>query len=201
MSITTQECGAVILAGGGSRRMGQNKALLMLNGQTMLERTLSQLSAFDEILLSANDPSLSDKLRLPCIPDTFEDHGPLSGLHAALSATRKEALFCVPCDLPYFTAELAQSLLDHMPPDIDAFICRDSSGKLHPLCGIFHRRILPILEQALLENRCRVLDLLEQITWSCAPLSLPDNIFLNMNSPDEYRAVTEALQAQRFKDL
>jgi len=194
MSITTETCGAVILAGGSSRRMGSSKALLTIGGQTMLERTLSQLSDFDEILLSANDPALAQSVNIPCIPDRFEDRGPLSGLHAALSATKKDALFCVPCDLPYFTADLAHELMTLMPPDVDAIICKDSTGKLHPLCGIFRKGILPHLEEALSLNRCRVLDLLDRISWSGTPLSLPDNVFLNMNSPDEYRAVTNALR-------
>lgn len=60
-----KDFGAVILAGGQSRRMGRCKALLTVDGQTLLARTAQQLTAFSELLLSANDPALA---RAGCRP-------------------------------------------------------------------------------------------------------------------------------------
>ena len=54
--------GAVILAGGRSRRMGQCKAELVLGGETLLARTVRQLADFSELWLSANDPKLAEGL-------------------------------------------------------------------------------------------------------------------------------------------
>ena len=62
MSITKEKCGAVLLAGGKSRRMGQCKALLEVEGETLLQRTVRMLAAFEELWLSTNDPALSEGL-------------------------------------------------------------------------------------------------------------------------------------------
>ncbi len=182
-------CGAVILAGGRSRRMGTCKALLRLEGGTMLERAAGQLTAlFDEVLLSANDPALGLGLNLRVVPDIWRECGPLGGLHAALAATGKDALFCNPCDLPRFTAELPLLLLERMNPEADAIVCRDGGGRLHPLCGIYRRRVLPALEARLQGGERRVTALIEGL--SCQILEteglLSDGVFENMNTPESY---------------
>lgn len=191
MSLALSHCGAVLLAGGRSRRMGVCKAGLILDGQTMLERTLLQLSGFEKVLLSANDPSLACGLPVTTVPDRFPGCGPLGGLHAALSRTEKQALFCVPCDLPYFTKALPRLLLEAMPDDVQALLCRDSTGRLHPLCGLYRKTCLPHLTAQLEAGRYRVLDALDGLSWQCFDTAglLPDTVFLNMNTPGDYRAV------------
>ena len=62
MPLTKDCCTPVILAGGASRRMGTCKALLKINGETMLSRILRQLSEFDRVLLSTGDPTLGEGL-------------------------------------------------------------------------------------------------------------------------------------------
>lgn len=192
MSLALSQCGAVLLAGGHSRRMGVCKARLVLDGQTMLERTLAQLRAFSEVFLSANDPALARGLAVTTVPDVFPDCGPLAGLHAALSRTTKQALFCVPCDLPYFTAALPRLLLEAMPDDAQALLCRDSTGRIHPLCGIYRKTCLPHFEAQLHAGNRRVLAALDTLTWHCFDTAahLPDTVFLNMNTPVDYRGVT-----------
>lgn len=192
MSLALSQCGAVLLAGGRSRRMGVCKARLVLDGQTMLERTLAQLTGFSEVLLSANDPDLARGLAVTTVPDCFPDCGPLAGLHAALSRTKHQALFCVPCDLPYFTEALPRLLLEAMPDDAQALLCRDSTGRIHPLCGIYRKTCLPHFAAQLTAGNHRVLTALDTLTWHCFDTAphLPDTVFLNMNTPGEYRKVT-----------
>lgn len=189
MGISADHCGAVILAGGRSRRMGCCKATLKINGKTMLERLSESLRSFDEQILSANDPSLAEGLPVRLVPDRYPDSGPLGGLHAALSATEKDALLCVSCDLPNFTAELAALLLEHFPPDTDAMVCRDGTGQVHPLCGVYKKSVLPVLEAHLQAGNRRMVSFLEDIC--CVYLHtaglVPDSCFFNMNTPETYR--------------
>lgn len=187
MAISPKACGAVILAGGASKRMGQCKALLQVDGQTMLERTQALLGDFDEILLSTNDPALgSDLLQ---VADIWPDSGPLAGLHAALCRTEKRALLCLPCDLPHLSLAVPKLLLDTMPEEVAVFICRDSTGRLHPLCGIYCTSVLPVLEDCLRRGVHRVMDFVTQLPYACADTSgiVPDKVFFNMNTPEDYR--------------
>lgn len=194
MPLTKDCCTPVILAGGASRRMGTCKALLKINGETMLSRILRQLSEFDRVLLSTGDPALGEGLSVECTADLYPGMGPLAGLHAAFCAVDSEALLVLPCDLPFFTKQAAEYLLDHMPEDADALVCMDSTGRIHPLCGIYRRSVLPALEARLKAGELRVMSFLYSLNWKGLQDAeiLPDKLFINVNSPEIYREITEA---------
>ena len=194
MPLTKDCCTPVILAGGASRRMGTCKALLKINGETMLSRILRQLSEFDRVLLSTGDPTLGEGLSVECTADLYPGMGPLAGLHAAFCSVDSEALLVLPCDLPFFTKQAAEYLLDHMPEDADALVCMDSTGRIHPLCGIYRRSVLPALEARLKAGELRVMSFLYSLNWKGLQDAeiLPDKLFINVNSPEIYREITEA---------
>ena len=194
MPLTKDCCTPVILAGGASRRMGTCKALLKINGETMLSRILRQLSEFDRVLLSTGDPTLGEGLSVECTADLYPGMGPLAGQHAAFCAVDSEALLVLPCDLPFFTKQAAEYLLDHMPEDADALVCMDSTGRIHPLCGIYRRTVLPALEARLKAGELRVMSFLYSLNWKGLQDAeiLPDKLFINVNSPEIYREITEA---------
>ena len=194
MPFTKDCCTPVILAGGASRRMGTCKALLKINGETMLSRILRQLSEFDRVLLSTGDPTLGEGLSVECTADLYPGMGPLAGLHAAFCSVDSEALLVLPCDLPFFTKQAAEYLLDHMPEDADALVCMDSTGRIHPLCGIYRRSVLPALEARLKAGELRVMSFLYSLNWKGLQDAeiLPDKLFINVNSPEIYREITEA---------
>lgn len=192
MTFPIERCGAVILAGGQSKRMGRCKALLEIQGETMLFRLARQLSLFPELFLSANDPVLAQGLPVRYVPDIYENTGPAAGLHAALSAASSDALFCVPCDMPNFDVTLIDILLSHLTTETNAVICRDGSGRLHPLCGIYSKRALPVLQELLEQGEHRMTTISEALgcfVVNTSPI-LPDSTFFNMNTPEAYRRVT-----------
>ena len=193
MPITKDRCTPVILAGGASRRMGTCKALLKIDGETMLARIFRQLSGFEQVLLSTGDPTLAEGLAVECVADLYPGMGPLAGLHAAFCAVDSEALLVLPCDLPLFTEQAVAYLLDHMPEDVDALVCMDSTGRIHPLCGIYRRSVLPALEARLKAGELRAMSFLYSLNWKGLQDGeiLPDRLFLNVNSPEIYRQITD----------
>lgn len=146
--LSPEFCAGAILAGGQSRRMGQCKALLPLQDGTMLEHITRQLDLFPERWLSANDPVLGIGFPGDTIADIYPGCGPLAGIHAVLSKMNKPWVLCVSCDMPRFSRELAAAMLAAFPPQADALICVDGTGQTHPLCGIYARAALPVLERA-----------------------------------------------------
>ena len=188
MRVTKETCGAVLLAGGKSRRMGQCKALLEVEGETLLQRTVRVLSGFEELWLSANDPALADGLPVRPVADNYPGCGPLAGLEAALAATDREALVCVSCDLPHLT-EAVPALLLEVLGEADAAVCVDSTGRVHPLCGIYRRGILPVIRSLLDSDERRMMTFLGQINCVYVETKdlLPDEVFCNWNSPDDMK--------------
>lgn len=197
MALSYTNCGSVILAGGLSRRMGTCKALLRWNSTTIIHHIAQQLHNFDEILLSANDKTVGTALGISCIPDIYPDAGPLSGLYSALSATQKTHLFSVPCDLPFFQDMLPTFLLQHMEPDVQVLICRDGTGRLHPLCGIYSTSVLPILREQLEKGEYKVCHFLDRVSIQILDTGgiLPDHIYYNINTPEAYQKANIMMQA------
>ncbi|WP_298035454.1 molybdenum cofactor guanylyltransferase [uncultured Dysosmobacter sp.] len=191
MAISAKNCGAMILAGGQSRRMGRCKALLELDGETLISRLAKQLDGFGELLLSANDPQVAAGIPGRLVTDIYPGLGPLAGLHAALTAAKVENLLCVSCDMPYFTAALAEALLNAFPPDTDALACVDGNGRVHPLCGIYAKTALPVIERRLQNRQLKMLDLLAELCTVYFPIPdrFPAKILTNVNTPEAFAGV------------
>ena len=79
---------AAILAGGKSRRMGRDKAMLRVCGKTFLERVIEALRDFEFVIVCRDSKQIEEYRKifdLNCfIEDTIKDFGPLAGIHAAL---------------------------------------------------------------------------------------------------------------------
>jgi len=97
-----------ILAGGKSTRMGQDKALLSIDHDTMLLRTQQLLAkcSLDEVVINRNDGNPSH------ISDLIPDKGPLSGIHSVLSAYSECHVLFVPVDLPLLEPDILQTLIE-----------------------------------------------------------------------------------------
>lgn len=131
-------CSVLILAGGASSRMGQNKALVPFLGKPLIERIVAaarQIS--DDILLVANDAGPYAGLGLPCVADIQPGFGPLMGLYSGLSAVRFDLALMVACDMPFLSPDLMRRLIE-LAPGFDVVIPRSEDG-LHPLHALYRR--------------------------------------------------------------
>ena len=193
MAIVLEACGGVILAGGNSRRMGRCKALLKVGNTTMLERIERQMEVFPERWLSTNDPALGAAFSGKVVADVFVGKGPLAGIHAALSKTSKSYLFCVACDMPYFSRQIIGPMTEAFPDGADALVCQDSTGRIHPLCGIYAKTALPAITRCLHFGELRVSVLLRQLRCVCFQTAgqFSDQILWNINTPEAYNSLQE----------
>ena len=122
-------CG-VILAGGKSRRMGREKALLRIQGLPLAAR-LAQLlaSVTDEIVISCSGNGAAlESLGYPVIQDLFPGQGPLAGLHAAIHHTQRPLVLLLACDLPCLHADLLRGLID-ASAGFDAVVPQTAGGR------------------------------------------------------------------------
>ncbi len=188
--IPAREICGVILAGGKSLRMGQNKALLQIDGESLIERVLRELgSVTNEIVISANDPSPFLSLGLRVISDLFPDRGPLAGLHAAMTHTCRPILLLLACDLPSVRSEFLSRMLE-LSEDFDAVIPRTADGMVHPLCAVYRRTCLPFIEAALIQGLNKMTAFFEDSSLKVRWLSLRDSGLseeglINLNSPKD----------------
>ncbi len=203
--------GCVILAGGKSSRMGTDKALLEYDGKQFIEQIAEELSWFDErIIARGNNSELKGKMEREwtVIPDIYPDHGPIGGLHAALSACRSDALFVVTCDMPLIESELVQKLCAWMQETdfdeerVDAYdvvISVGEDGKIHPLCGVYRKSVLPVLEEQIVSNQNRVMAALRNLRVKYMTIDSPDleKQLANINTPQEYETLNTKFREKR----
>jgi len=104
-----EDCTALILAGGDSRRMGQDKADLMLDGKTLLGRvTATMQSCFPKVIVSVRQ--MRAGLDVPQVCDELPASGPLTGLIAGLTQAETPWVFAVACDMPFVTPAVVSQL-------------------------------------------------------------------------------------------
>ncbi|MBV8880559.1 MAG: molybdenum cofactor guanylyltransferase [Planctomycetaceae bacterium] len=182
-------CG--ILAGGASRRMGRNKALLPFRGKPLLRHQLDLLTPlFPEILLSANDPAPYSPFGLRIVPDLFAERCSLSGIHALLKAATAPRVFVVACDLPFLNPDLIRKLLE-LPGDVDVVVPKSDEG-LEPLHAIYARTCLPSIERCAAAGEWKITRFYEGLRVYVLPVAPGDwrregrSPFLNANTPDEW---------------
>jgi len=184
---------AIILAGGKSSRMGTNKALLKIAGQTVIERTANELKKItDQLLIVTNTFEDYEFLQLPMVEDEWKGKGPLAGIHAGLNASNSEHNLIVACDMPFISATLGEYLLNDLN-DYQAVIPR-LYGQLHPLFGAYRKEVYKEVANALENDRLRIRQFLDEIQVKIVTeeglkhdnLILKDTDVFNMNDPKEY---------------
>ena len=173
---------AALFAGGASRRMGTDKALLPWRGSTLVRYLAGELDFFSEKILSAQKASLLPGADWRLVPDLRSDCGPLGALESVLSTMRSDAALCVACDLPFFTRELGQAMLRAFREGAACLVCRDETGRVHPVCAIYHRRILPVVSEQLQAGDFRMMHLLANLKTDYFPVTAAQ--MQNANTPE-----------------
>jgi Molybdopterin-guanine dinucleotide biosynthesis protein A len=185
----------VILAGGSSRRMGSNKALLKLDGMTMIEKVYQIVSSlFDDVVLVTNHPE--EYSFIPCrkIPDIYQEYGSIAGLHAALTTTTTNRIFLAGCDMPLLNRELIR-LLAQTSPEADAVVPLNSAGLLEPLHAVYAKSSLSAVSEMMEAGEKSILRLFDKITTTVLPpaayahLEQAESSFVNANTPGEFQAL------------
>ena len=149
---------AAILVGGQSRRMGVNKALLLIapDGTTVVESVVRKVrQVADEIVLVGADNVVADYafLDLPWIADIVPGIGPLGGIHAALIETGNPHLLVTACDMPFLNVSLLRYMAARLR-DYDVLV--PVLGQAQPLHAIYARTCLPLIEESLQSGRYKV---------------------------------------------
>jgi molybdenum cofactor guanylyltransferase len=185
MTRHSEDVSSVILAGGQSKRMGSNKALLSIRGITFIESIIQTLERrFTHIYISAGSADEYEFLTYPFIPDIFRNCGPLAGIHAALMTIDRESLFTVTCDVPFVSENVIDLLLESIDPH-RAVLAHDGE-RLHPLIGIYPRSACDVIEQYLQAGGRHVKRFLDHVGYKQVDISRFAHEVKNCNTIAEY---------------
>jgi molybdopterin-guanine dinucleotide biosynthesis protein A len=198
----------VIQAGGESRRMGRDKALLPFLGQPLILRPLNRLARLaDEVLVTSNRPENYRSLGLRPIHDRMPGCGALGGLYTALDAASHPYVAVVACDMPFASLELfAYELVMIRMSGAHAVIPRSGAGT-EPFHAIYRREACLLPVRAALEAGKRRVDAwFGQVHVRYLELQEiqpydPDGLaFLNINTMEELKAAETTAQNLTTQD-
>jgi molybdopterin-guanine dinucleotide biosynthesis protein A len=187
-----------ILVGGASSRMGRDKALLDLGGQSFVERIHAALASITtETTLVGAESVGAAWPQLRAVPDVHVKWGALGGLHAALSHCRAEWAAIVACDLPFVTGELFVRLAS-LRENFDAIVPVQTDGRWQPLCALYRASVCRERAAELIasgERRPRALLHListRRVAFEeLSDLRSADLFFTNVNTPEDYANARE----------
>ncbi len=199
-----RDIAGVILAGGLARRMGGgDKALGLIDGQSMFDRVKFRLvPQVGMMALNANgDPGRLADLELPVIPDSIDEYpGPLAGILAGMdwAATQGAShVLTVAADTPFFPADLGERLCAAISPDAPIALAATPDPKRgmarHPTFGVWPVALADDLRQSLLDGVRKVVLWTDRHGAAMVSFSSdPFDPFFNVNTPDDM-ATAEAL--------
>jgi molybdopterin-guanine dinucleotide biosynthesis protein A len=155
------EVTGVLLAGGKSRRMGEDKRHLVVGEQTLLERGLAVLqSTFREILvvIAQDSPPLNIDARV--VRDLVPDCGSLGGLYTGLTQATTPYIFVVACDMPFLNQTvITQFTSQRATADI---VMAKLDARLHPMHALYSKRCVPALEAMIQARQLKIQEIVSQ---------------------------------------
>jgi molybdopterin-guanine dinucleotide biosynthesis protein A len=192
---------AFILAGGQSRRMGEDKAFLEIGGRLLIDQAMRRLKVFDcDIFL------VGPKAKFNAFGRILEDHyanaGPLAGIHSAL--TRSESIFnlITPVDMPLLTSPFLEALVEKaLASDAEVVITKTADG-LQPLCGVYRKTFFKTADTALKQKKYKIDAAVMSSPYElfdAQAAGFPGELFLNVNTPEDLKTAERYYQAHLAK--
>lgn len=181
-----ERAAAIVLAGGKSSRMGEDKSLLPIQGKPMIERLYENLRRnFDQVLISSGEPEKYAFLGAPVIPDKFPEQGPLMGIASAMAASTNETNFFIACDIPDPNLHIIRKMLRESE-DCDAVVPVFGKDRAEPLFAVYKKKLLPLIQETLSLGKRRILDFFEYC--DVKKLKMDENeVIMNINTIEEYK--------------
>ncbi|MDP9321257.1 MAG: molybdenum cofactor guanylyltransferase [Chloroflexota bacterium] len=187
---------AAIMAGGQSKRMGQDKAWIELDGEPLIKRVADVLAALaDEVIVVANDPRY-ESLGLRVVRDRWPQGGALGGIATGIGAATHDTVLVAACDMPFLSVDVWRVLLGHAG-EADVVIPK-IGGEYETMHALYTKACVPQMARAIAENRLRVISFFDQVR--VLPIEEPElraadptlRSFTNVNTPEELASALSA---------
>jgi len=153
---------AVVLAGGKSKRFGEDKNHMKLGDKTLLEHVLSKISnKFEEILIVSSHSLETKKIKnITVIPDCLDDLGPLAGVLSSMKWIKENQksyqwVATFPSDTPFFEISIIEEYKKRIKLNDSLLYFIKSNNKRHNIFGLWSMELLKTLEDDLIKNNFR----------------------------------------------
>lgn len=194
--MAAMDASVFILAGGQSTRMGTDKALLLLDGISLLERAIELARQVTSKVFILGPREKYGSMGVDTVQDEFAGCGPLAGIHAALGISETDLNLIISVDTPFMTSQFLQYLLDRASAQPDALaVVPDAAGGLQGTCAVYRRPFRAVAGQQLKRGRNKVADVYPLVRMEYVDeqeihaAGFDPAIFANLNTPEEFARV------------
>jgi len=184
------EITGIILSGGKSIRMGQDKAFIEIGGIPIIHRIHALFERlFNEIIIVTQQEELFPNLNVKIYPDLIPNRGVLGGLYTGLFFSGFPFSFCVGCDMPFLKESVIEYLLRNIQ-GYDVVVPRTKDG-FQPLHAIYSKNCLEPIKKAIQQEKYKIIDfypivrvkIIEEHEFTS--LDPMNESFINVNTPEE----------------
>ena len=193
---------AVVLAGGKSKRFGEDKNQIKLGDKTLLEHVLSKINnKFEEILIvSSHNLEIKKSENITIIPDCFDDFGPLAGVLSSMKWIKENQkqykwVATFPSDTPFFEISIIEEYKKRINIKDSSLYFIKSNNKRHNIFGLWSIGLLDVLEDDLKNNNFRkVEDWADKIGVKTIDIEVNEfDPFFNINTKEDFEKAKEIL--------
>ena len=194
----------IVLCGGQSKRMGQDKGSMTIQGKPMIKHILSTLNhQINEVVIVLNDENRVGQYsefisqddydyRLTFVEDEIKNRGPLSGIMTGLAHISGEWALVLPCDSPYVSPDYIKSIFCEIDDDYSAIVpCHDEKNRLmtsEPLHSVYRKTLIGEIEGLIEKDVLHIKGLIEKIDTKFVLIDnkkIEKKEFRNLNSPED----------------
>ena len=193
---------AVVLAGGKSKRFGEDKNQIKLGDKTLLEHVLSKINnKFEEILIvTSHNLEIKKSENITIIPDCFDDFGPLAGVLSSMKWAKENQkqykwVATFPSDTPFFDISIIEEYKKRININDSSLYFIKSNNKRHNIFGLWSIDLLDVLEDDLKNNNFRkVEDWANKIGVKTIDIEVNEfDPFFNINTKEDFEKAKKIL--------
>ena len=174
-----------ILCGGKSSRMQSEKGLVLFQEKPFIEHIIKAILPITENIKLITATKEYDYLPYEKIPDIVLDKGPLGGIFTALTYSENQFNLILSCDIPLISTGLLSELISKHNEEAEITIFA-SESRMHPLIGIYSKKVLPVIKSAIDNNDLKMMNLIANVPHQIIKIEESENFHLtNINSADE----------------
>lgn len=177
----------IILAGGKSSRMGEDKGLMLFEDKPMIQYIIEVVKPLvKNIIIIANNKEY-EQFGYSVYEDLIKDKGPLAGIYTGLKHSRTEKNLVLSCDVPFVDTNILNLLLDKCS-DVDIVI-PEKEGRTHQLIGVYDKNCIDTFKDDLDNNQLKMKLAIKKMKFRVVDANNMENkIFNNINSKNDIEA-------------
>lgn len=176
--------GIIILAGGKSSRMGQDKGLMLINEKPLIKHVIDECELFSKNIIIISNNEDYQQFGYPVYSDLIKDIGPIGGIYTGLTKSEHELNFVVSCDTPFINVKLIEKLNGLI--DSNEIVIPSFNGRLNPLMGFYKKAILSAIKKQIEQKVYKVMLAIEDSKLLKVDVSdRNEKEFLNLNDKND----------------